>query len=128
MRIKFKSRREGPVPMEAVVTISTARGRNEEVIVHRSQIDERGIEVYYIVERDGLLLVELPRQSMSGHQRVPRPETRTASPATRESKMAVTTAFTASPAAAWFSSVARATFPISSDWFISDPQLVLCWY
>ena len=44
MRIKFKSRREGPVPMEAVVTISTARGRNEEVIVHRSQIDERGIE------------------------------------------------------------------------------------
>ena len=53
MRIKLKSRREGPVPMEAVVTISTARGRNEEVIVHRSQIDERGIEVYYIGERDG---------------------------------------------------------------------------
>ena len=26
MRIKFKSRREGPVPTEAVVTISTARG------------------------------------------------------------------------------------------------------
>jgi hypothetical protein len=52
MRIKLKSRREGPVPMEAVVTISTARGRNEEVIVHRSQIDERGIEVYYIGERD----------------------------------------------------------------------------
>jgi hypothetical protein len=51
MRIKFKSRREGPVPMEAVVTISTARGRNEEVIVHRSQIDERGIEVDYIGER-----------------------------------------------------------------------------
>jgi hypothetical protein len=50
MRIKFKSHREGPVPMEAVVTISTARGRNEEVIVHRSQIDERGIEVYYIGE------------------------------------------------------------------------------
>ena len=70
MRIKFKSRREGLVPMEAVVTISTARGRNEEVIVHRSQIDERGIEVDYIGERDGLLLVELPRQSMSGHQRV----------------------------------------------------------
>jgi len=70
MRIKFKSRREGPVPMEAVVTISTARGRNEEVIVHRSQIDERGIEVDYIGERDGLLLVELPRQSMSGDQRV----------------------------------------------------------
>jgi hypothetical protein len=70
MRIKFKSRRQGPVPLEAVVIISAARGQTEEVIVHRSQIDERGIEVHYIGERDGLLLVELPRQSMSGHQRV----------------------------------------------------------
>jgi hypothetical protein len=55
--------------------------------------------------------------------KVPRPETRTASPATRESRIAFTTAFTACPAAAWFSSVARATFSISSDWFISDLQL-----
>jgi len=38
--------------------------------------------------------------------KVPRPETRTASPATRESRMAFTTAFTAWPAAAWFSAVA----------------------
>ena len=37
--------------------------------------------------------------------------------------MAFTTAFTACPATAWFSSVARATFSISSDWFISDLQL-----
>src|SRR5215831_14693541 len=55
--------------------------------------------------------------------KVPRPETRTASPATRESRMAFTTAFTARPAALWFSSVAWATFSISSDWFISDLQL-----
>ena len=70
MRIKFKSRQEGPIPLEAVVTISTARGRTEDVIVHRSQIDERSVEVDYIGERDGLLLIELPRQSMSGHWRV----------------------------------------------------------
>src|SRR5215469_15493443 len=38
--------------------------------------------------------------------KVPSPETRTASPATRASRMAFTTAFTAWPAAAWFSSVA----------------------
>src|SRR5260221_14247431 len=37
--------------------------------------------------------------------KVPRPETRTASPAKRESRMAFTTAFTACPAAAWFSAV-----------------------
>src|SRR5262245_25404016 len=55
--------------------------------------------------------------------KVPRPDTRTASPATRESRMAFTTAFTACSAVAWFSSVARATFSISSDWFISDLQL-----
>jgi hypothetical protein len=50
--------------------------------------------------------------------KMPSPETRTASPATRPSRMAFTTAFTAWPAAA----VARATFSISSDWFISGPQ------
>src|SRR5580704_8031070 len=65
------------------------------------------------------------RAGRAATSKVPRPETRTASPATRESRMAFTTAFTA---AAWFSSVARATFSISSDWFISDPQLALCWY
>src|SRR5262249_1279727 len=47
----------------------------------------------------------------------------TGSPATSELRMAFTTAFTACPATAWFSSVARATFSISSDWFISDLQL-----
>src|SRR6516162_6955716 len=66
------------------------------------------------------------RAGRAATSKVPRPETRTASPATRESRMAFTTAFTACPAAAWFSSVARATFSISSDWFISDPQLALC--
>src|SRR5437762_459518 len=38
--------------------------------------------------------------------KMPSPETRTASPATRASTMTFTTAFTAWPAAAWFSSVA----------------------
>jgi hypothetical protein len=34
-------------------------------------------------------------------------------------------AFTACPAAAWFSSVSRATFSISCDWFICDLQFQL---
>src|SRR5262249_28310588 len=55
--------------------------------------------------------------------KVPRPETRTASPAARESRMAATTAFTAWPASLVVSSVASATFSTNSDWFISDLQL-----
>src|SRR6516164_316975 len=55
--------------------------------------------------------------------KVPRPETRTASPAARESRIAATTAFTAWPASLVFSSVAWATFSTNSDWFISDLQL-----
>ena len=38
--------------------------------------------------------------------KMPSPKTRTASPATRASRMAFTTAVTARPAAVWFSSVA----------------------
>jgi len=63
------------------------------------------------------------RAGRSATLKLPRPETRTASPATRESRIAVTTALTACPAAVWLSSVARATFSINSDWFISDVQL-----
>src|SRR5215470_18450415 len=55
--------------------------------------------------------------------KVPRPETRTASPAASESRMAATTAFTAWPASLVFSSVASATFSTNSDWFISVFQL-----
>src|SRR6516162_878229 len=60
--------------------------------------------------------------------KVPRPETRIASPAARESRMAFTTAFNACPAATWFSSASRATFSISSDWFIVDLLLQLRHY
>jgi hypothetical protein len=70
MLIKLKGQREGPIPLETVVTIATARGRTEDVIVHRCQVHERSLEVAYIGERDGLLLVELPRESLSGRWRV----------------------------------------------------------
>jgi len=70
MLIKLQGQREGPIPLETVVTIATARGRTEDVIVHRCQVHERRLEVAYIGERDGLLLVELPRESLSGRWRV----------------------------------------------------------
>jgi hypothetical protein len=46
------------------------------------------------------------RAGRAATSKEPRPETRTASPATRASRMAFTTAFTVWPTAAWFSSVA----------------------
>ncbi len=70
MRIKFTGQREGSIPLETVVTIATARGRTEDIIVHRSQVHEKSIEVAYVGEKDGLLLVELPRESLSGRSRV----------------------------------------------------------
>ncbi len=46
--------------------------------------------------------------------KVPRPETRTASPAIRESRIALTTAFTACPATTWFSQLRERLFRSSS--------------
>src|SRR5215472_2132492 len=63
------------------------------------------------------------RAGRAAKLKVPRPETRTASPAASELRMAATTAFTAWPASLVFSFVASATFSTNSDWFISDLQL-----
>jgi len=69
MRIKFANRRNGSIPSEMVVTID-AIGGNEDVIVHQSQVDATSVEVGFISEKDGQLLVELPRETMSGRWRV----------------------------------------------------------
>jgi hypothetical protein len=70
MRIKFNNRRDGPIPSETVVTIATVSG-TEDVIVHQSQVDASTVEVGFIREKeDGSLLIELPRETMSGRWRV----------------------------------------------------------
>jgi hypothetical protein len=70
MRIKFNNRRDGPIPSETVVTIPTVSG-TEDVIVHQSQVDASTVEVGFIREKeDGSLLIELPRETMSGRWRV----------------------------------------------------------
>jgi hypothetical protein len=74
MRIKFQERRDGPIPSEAVVTIPTTSGV-EDVIVHQSQVDASTVEVGFIREKeDGSLLVELPRETMSGRWRISVPK------------------------------------------------------
>jgi predicted methyltransferase MtxX (methanogen marker protein 4) len=70
MRIRTEKRMAGPIPSEAVVVIPTIEGE-EQLVVHSSQVDERGVEVGFIRERDdNTLLVELPRETMSGRWRV----------------------------------------------------------
>jgi hypothetical protein len=70
MRIRFQTRRDGPIPSEAVVAIPTVNGGTEEVIVHASQADGDSVEVGFISEKNGQLLIELPRETVSGRWRV----------------------------------------------------------
>lgn len=61
----------GSIPTEAVVEIPTVGG-SEEVVVHTSQVSADSVEVGFIgrKEADGSVLIELPRESVSGRWRV----------------------------------------------------------
>jgi hypothetical protein len=69
MRVKVDRQREGGIPSEAVVAIPTITG-DEEVVVHTSQVDEKGLEVGFIREVGDRMLIELPRETVSGRWRV----------------------------------------------------------
>lgn len=69
MRIKITHRENGPIPSETVVTIPTTTG-SEEVVVHRSQASDDSVEAGYIGEEEDRVLVELPRETVSGRWRV----------------------------------------------------------
>jgi hypothetical protein len=69
MRIKITAKEEGAVPSETVVTIPTTSGP-EDVVVHATQVSAGGVEVGYIRKKGTEVLVELPRESVSGRWRV----------------------------------------------------------
>jgi hypothetical protein len=69
MRIRIDKRREGSIPSETVVAISTVSGV-EEVVVHSSQADANSVEVGFISEKEGRYLIELPRETFSGRWRI----------------------------------------------------------
>jgi hypothetical protein len=69
MRIRTEKQEAGPIPSEKVVAIRTTGG-TEEVIVHSSQVDANGVEVGLVGQRGDDLLVELPRETLSGRWRV----------------------------------------------------------
>jgi hypothetical protein len=50
VRIKTEKQEAGPVPSERVVTIRTFTGP-EDVIVHSSQVDAKGVEVGFIGQK-----------------------------------------------------------------------------
>ncbi|MGE0116629.1 MAG: hypothetical protein AB7S71_06495 [Dongiaceae bacterium] len=76
MVIKIQGQEEGPIPTERVVTIATTTGK-EDVVVHTSQVSGDGIEVGFIKnQEDGRsVLVELPRETVTGRWRVWVPST-----------------------------------------------------
>lgn len=70
MQLKIVSREKGLHPSEEVVSIETKDGR-QELVVDPAIVSDDSLPVGWPVGReDGYLLVELPRQTMSGGWRV----------------------------------------------------------
>jgi hypothetical protein len=74
VRIRVTHTENGPIPSEKVVTIPTTTG-TEEVVVHKSQVTDDGVEAGFIGEEGDRMLVELPRETVSGRWRVWIPKT-----------------------------------------------------
>ncbi len=62
---------DGPGPNEAVIEVRTSAGSTEEVVVHGATIQDDTIEVGSPIHTsDGDMLVELPREAISGLWRI----------------------------------------------------------
>lgn len=68
-RVRITHREDGPIPSETVVTITTTTGP-EEVVVHASQATADTVEAGFIGREGDRVLVELPRETVSGRWRV----------------------------------------------------------
>lgn len=73
-RIAVEQVEEGLHPSEVVVTIRTAEGNTEEVAVDRQLVEHRTMRVYPVGNSEDRVLVELPRETLSGAWRVWMPE------------------------------------------------------
>ena len=71
MRVRIKQLLQGPGPDEVLVGVSTASGKDEEVVVSVNAIQNDSIEVGQPIKaRDNQWLIELPREAMSGRWRI----------------------------------------------------------
>jgi hypothetical protein len=74
IRVKITHRETGPIPSETLVRIPTTTG-TEEVIVHNSQASDDTVEAGFIGAEADRVLIELPRETVSGRWRVWVPKT-----------------------------------------------------
>jgi hypothetical protein len=70
-QVKIERLRGGQHPSEVIVSVRTADGGTEKLIVDERSIRDEAIEVGYPVgQDDNRLLVELPRESLRGLWRI----------------------------------------------------------
>jgi hypothetical protein len=72
LRLKVKRLREGQHPSELVVSLTTADGQQEEMVVDERALQDDTIDIGYPVGSDerNRLLIELPRETLRGLWRV----------------------------------------------------------
>ena len=71
-RVKVQTVGDGQHPSEAVISVNTADGRQEELIVDRRSLEGGGwLRIGYPLRNQaGQFLIELPRETMRGSWRV----------------------------------------------------------
>ncbi len=69
-RIAIETVEDGLHPSEVVVTLRTADGKTEEVAVDRRLVESKQLQAYPIGSEQDRVLVELPRETMSGAWRI----------------------------------------------------------
>ncbi|MBV8488226.1 MAG: hypothetical protein JO161_08095 [Planctomycetaceae bacterium] len=74
-QIAIEQVEEGLHPSEVVVTIRTADGKTEEVAVDRRLVTDQRLRASAVGEESNRVLVELPRETLSGSWRVWVPKT-----------------------------------------------------
>lgn len=76
MKLKCEVVMDGPGPNEQIVRVRAADGHTEDVVAHRSSVQNGLLETSRALARDGgRVLVELPRESTAGNWRLWVPHT-----------------------------------------------------
>lgn len=71
MRVKVQTVGRGSHPSEVMVSVKTASGGEERLVVHRRALDGDTLDIGYPINQgDDSYLVELPRETLNGSWRV----------------------------------------------------------